>query len=320
MASQFVISLDFELHWGVRDLVSLEQNRARLLNERIAVREIAKLFRARHIHATWATVGLVYAGTRDEARKFAPTQRPTYAQRSLDPYAELENAGLTEEDDPFHFGHSLVRLVADTPHQELGCHTYSHFYCLEEGQTLEQFRSDLESARAIGKPFGDVLGSIVFPRNQFTREHLVAAREAGVRVFRANPAAWFWQPRAFTTETLLQRALRLADAHAPVGGTEVQRVTRDESGLVNVPATRFLRPYSPLSASLDGLRLRRIKDEMTRAANQGGLFHLWWHPSNFASYLNENVSFLQRVFDHFEVLQRRYGMTSMTMAEAAAQV
>src|SRR5215472_13914167 len=72
-----VISLDFELHWGVRDSASLDENeRARLLSARRIVPRMLDLFEEFSIHATWATVGLLFAHSRTEVEAFKPTRRP----------------------------------------------------------------------------------------------------------------------------------------------------------------------------------------------------------------------------------------------------
>ena len=92
-----------------------------------------------------------------------------------------------------------------------------------------------------------------------------------------------------------------------------------EEGLVNVPASRFLRPVSRLDRRLSRLRLRRIRAEMTRAAQQGADYHLWWHPHNFGTYTEENLALLDAIVAHYQELRRRYGMASMTITEAAAR-
>lgn len=320
MAGQFVISLDFELHWGTRDAIDFTQRRDEIVGGRQAVSAMLRLFESRGIHATWATVGILFASTKAEALQAAPTRRPAYDQQHLRPYSELEASGATEAEDPYHFAGSLVDAIARTPGQELATHTYSHYYCLECGQSVEDFEADLGACKAIGARFGDVLGSIVFPRNQYATSYLETARRAGVRCFRGNPSPWFWQPRAHGEETRLQRALRFSDAYAKLARTPVQSVTLDPSGLVNVPATRFLRPWSRKLASADRLRLARIKSQMRAAARQGGLFHLWWHPNNFSHNLSQNLGFLERVLDEYELLHRREGMLTQTMSEAAARV
>src|SRR5215472_16117200 len=80
-----VISLDFELHWGVRDSSPLDGNeRARLLSARRMVPRMLDLFEEFSIHATWATVGLMFAHSRTEVEAFRPTRRPKYRDSQLD--------------------------------------------------------------------------------------------------------------------------------------------------------------------------------------------------------------------------------------------
>jgi hypothetical protein len=37
----------------------------------------------------------------------------------------------------------MVQQIKSTPYQEVATHTYAHYFCLEEGQTKEQFREDI---------------------------------------------------------------------------------------------------------------------------------------------------------------------------------
>lgn len=320
MAGQFVISLDFELHWGVRDHSSVEAYKENLLGAREVVPALLTRFRQRELHATWATVGLLFAKSRQEALSHAPTARPPYANTCLDAYGELEAAGIDEAADPFHFAGSLVDEIAKTPHQELGTHTFSHYYCLEAGPSVRHFEADIASAQAIGARYGTVTRSIVFPRNQFDAPHLAALKRAGTVAFRGNPSAWFWAAHAAADETPVSRALRLADAYAPTGWGEDVVAHRDRSGLINVPGTRFLRPWTPSFAKFERLKLLRLRSEMARAAKRGTLFHLWWHPHNFGRYPAQNLAMLDGILDTFDELRSRYRMESLTMSEAAAQV
>jgi hypothetical protein len=84
-----VISLDFELHWGVRDHTPLDgAERKRLLKARAVAPEILRAFAEHNIRATWATVGLLFARSRDEAQECQPRRLPKYEQIELDPYRE----------------------------------------------------------------------------------------------------------------------------------------------------------------------------------------------------------------------------------------
>ena len=185
-----VISLDFELHWGVRDHTTVDGYRENLLGVREAIPAILDLFAKRSIAATWATVGFLFGETRKELERHFPRLLPTYANERMSPYAAMGEIGDDEKSDPFHYAPSLVRAIAKTPRQELATHTFSHYYCLEPGQTAAQFEADLEAAAKIGEPFGDTCRSIVFPRNQLAPEYLDVLRRRGVLAYRSNGTHW----------------------------------------------------------------------------------------------------------------------------------
>jgi hypothetical protein len=155
---RLVISLDFELHWGVRDSVRVDQYQQNLLGVRQAVPRLLELFRRHEIHATWATVGFLFARNREELLASLPDRRPAYARPVLDPYRALgDELGRDEHDDPYHYASSLLDMIEATTHQEIASHTFSHYYCLEEGQDVASFRDDLVAARAIAQRRGIIL-------------------------------------------------------------------------------------------------------------------------------------------------------------------
>ena len=134
--------------------------------------------------ATWATVGFLFARNRKELTDFYPSVRPGYADGRLDPYSET--IGADESDDPFHFAPSLIDRIRDTPRQEIGSHTFSHYYCLEDGQTAEAFRADLESARQIAAAAAIRLKSLALPRNQFNTSYAPFMRAASLICYRGK--------------------------------------------------------------------------------------------------------------------------------------
>jgi peptidoglycan/xylan/chitin deacetylase (PgdA/CDA1 family) len=314
-----VVSLDFELHWGVRDHASLHGSyRANLLGERRAVPALLELFREYEVAATWATVGFLFARSRAELEACSPAVRPAYHDLALDPYREP--LGDDEDGDPLHFAPSLVELLARTPGQEVATHTFSHYYCLEPGHGREAFAADLGSAVRIAASRGVVLRSIVFPRNQHNPAYDDLLRDAGIVCFRGAQKGWMYRPGAEVAGTPRVRAARMADTYLPLVWPETFRwdeVARPD-GLCNVAASRFLRPYRPRLRGLDFVRLRRVQGGLQRAAERGEIFHLWWHPHNFGTHLDENLDFLRRVLDRFAALRHTHGMQSLTMAQTAA--
>ena len=317
------ISLDFELYWGMRDKVSIADYRDNLLGVRQAIPAMLDRFRRHGIHASWATVGLLMFDDRESLLAHLPPEdlRPGYHKRDLSAYGSLDVIGPDEARDPFHYGLSLVRQIAATPHQEIGTHTFSHYYCLEPGQTEAQFRADLDAARRAAARLDIELRSLVFPRNQCEPAYLQACHEAGLRVYRGNERAWMYDARAGDETSLAMRGARLLDSHVNLSGHHLYaRSPGSDAGMPrDIPASRFLRPRGTGmgARALSRLRIARIASSMEVAARTGKLFHLWWHPHNFGAALPENLAQLDSLLDHFITLRTRHGFESLTMAEAA---
>jgi peptidoglycan/xylan/chitin deacetylase (PgdA/CDA1 family) len=316
-----VISLDFELHWGVRDHVTRNDSLyGRLPDARKAVADMLDVFLARHIRATWAIVGFLFASTRDEVEDHLPRERPAYPRAELDPYVEA--IGIDEEHDPEHLAGSLVELIGASDGQEVGSHTFSHYYCLEPGQSETTFRADLAAAQALALRRGVRLTSLVLPRNQWNPAYTRAVLDMGFRCIRGPQQSWGHRARRGSDQSILHRGARLADAYvgiSPPPTTEWKDVLLP-SGLCDVPASAFLRPYDPTRKVLEPLRLARLRAGMQHAAQHGRIFHLWWHPHNFSQHQSDNFAVLEQVLDEFERLAAAEGMQSLTMADVAGSV
>jgi peptidoglycan/xylan/chitin deacetylase (PgdA/CDA1 family) len=313
-----VISLDFEIHWGVRDLCPpCGYYRQNLLGVRKAVPQILDLFEEFGIAATWATVGFLFATSRQDLESFYPAIRPEYKDPTLSPYQE--SVGDTEEDDPLHFAPSLIEAISRRPRQELGSHTFSHYYCLEQGQTWTAFRADLKSAMAIARKYSFHPRSIVFPRNQFNLDYADLLVEAGIVCYRGNQKSWMYKASTMNDQNLFVRSSRLLDHYLNLSRLDLicWNDVLEQSGLCNVAPSRFLRPYTPRWRHLDSLRLVRIVKGIQAAAISKRLFHLWWHPHNFGSYIDENIAFLRKILEAFAGFRKHHGMRSLTMAEVA---
>lgn len=314
-----VISLDFELMWGVRDKHSIGSYGENVLGVREAIPAMLRLFKQYDVKATWAAVGMLLFRDKRELLKSLPQQVPGYHKAGLSPYSldYLNQLGIDENSDPYHFGLSLAEQIVACPGMELGSHTFCHYYCLEKGQNAEQFRADLQAAVAATRRLAPNPISIVFPRNQVRTDYLAVCAEMGFRAFRGNEASWIYRESADEDQGLFQRGSRLLDSYVNLSGDN-GLVPSLQLGLVNVPSSRFLRPHNPALRWLEPLRVHRIVKAMSLAILAGRSFHLWWHPHNFGIQLRENLAALESILAHFGRLRERHGMQSMTMGEMAA--
>jgi hypothetical protein len=315
VSGNFVISLDFELMWGMRDVATRDSYGRNVLGVRRAIPALLEMFDRRAIRATWAVVGLLLCETKDELLARLPSRRPSYSNTTLSTYTYLDEVGSDEHSDPYYFGASLGRQIAACPGQEIGTHTFSHYYCLEKGQTLDEFKADLRCAIDQLREWGIACRSIVFPRNQYSDDHLSACRDLGITHFRGNELAWFARPIPYAKETNIRRMCRLIDSYVNIAGQHVHRTTKNSSNLTNVASSRFLRPYNRQFTPLDGLRMRRITRAMRIAAATDSTFHLWWHPHNFGANLDANMAFLTKIIDCYERLASELGMQSKAMSD-----
>jgi peptidoglycan/xylan/chitin deacetylase (PgdA/CDA1 family) len=316
-----VISLDFELHWGMRDHVGRTSPAfADLAGSRQVVADLADLFADRGIRATWATVGFLFASTGAELSGYLPERRPSYRRQEFDPYSE--RVGEDEAADPEHLAGSLVDLLASTPGQEVASHTFSHYYCLEDGQHEEELRADLASAQAIAGLRGLELTSLVLPRNQWNPHYAAAVLESGFTCIRGPQPSRGHQAQRHDDQGLATRAARLVDTYAGLSPppTTPWESVRGEDGLSDIPASAFLRPYSPRRRQLEALKLHRMVSGMRDAARRQRIFHVWWHPHNFARHPRQCFELLGQLLDEFDQLADQEGMRSMTMRDVATSV
>lgn len=314
----FIISLDFELLWGVFDVVDHEAKREYFSNTRKLIPELLRHFTENDIHATWATVGMLFSSDWEEWENDFPPELPGYKNEQLSAY-EFGKRIRSDSTMDLCFAPELVEVIRDSEGQEVATHTYSHYYCLEEGQDEESFKQDLEMAVEKAKEIGVDLKSLVFPRNQRKESYLKICANLGIKNVRSNPSSWYWKDA--TSENLMTKLGRTGDAYLPFGkkSYSFRELQRKEGLPLEQKASRFLRPVEN-NALLRQLKLKRILSEMETAAKKKEIYHLWWHPHNFGDRPEESMKDLKILIDHFLRLRKSYGFTSLNMAELGSMV
>lgn len=318
----FIISLDFELFWGVHDVYKKEQYEQNVRGAHQVVLSLLEKFTEYGIHATWAIVGMIYFKNVDELTPYFPQHKPSYLNERFSSYHYLEHNRIAEKDQDLFFAPYLIKSISSTPKQEIATHTFSHYYCLEEGQTMEQFSEDLQLAQQKSQENGCEIQSIVFPRNQVNNDYLRECKRLGIRSYRGNEASWVYHLQSTERKRYLKRALRLLDRYINIFGHQTFELPKQASIdlPLNIPSSRYLARCSQRLKSVEGLRLKRILNDMTYAAQHGKAYHLWWHPHDFGRNTAENISFLKEILEHFLLLQKTYGFRSRNMNEVTLEI
>ena len=316
----FCISLDFELHWGCFERMSLnEKEKQYFLNTRALIPEKLNLFSSNEIHATWAVVGMLYMKNASAWHQNKPTPLPEFINKNVSAYDWIDAHGFSGDNDPFHFAPDLVDLIRDTPYQEIATHTYAHYFCLEPAQTRNQFYADLEMAVKLAAKNGSTIRSLVFPRNQFNANYLSVCANLGITSVRSSPNIWYW--RYGTGSSFKEKFFRAGDAYIkmqPIKPVYLKDIDTKSGLPLQLPSSRLYRAWQPKMKIQNTFKLHRILNEMTVAAKNKAYYHIWWHPHNFGFHPKECMHELEQILDHFKKLNKKYGFQSMSMEEISS--
>lgn len=312
--SKFVISLDFELLWGVFDKVNHKEKIDYFISTREIIPELLNLFNINNINVTWATVGMLFNGNWEEWKKNLPDSFPEYSNEKLSAYNFSEKHKYAI-DERLCFASELINKIINTSGQELATHTYSHYYCLEPGQQKKSFEDDLKKCIELAKGRGIDLKSLVFPRNQFNENYLEVCKNNSITSVRTNPDNWYWKNTQ--SDKIQNKIFRTMDAYLGLNdkGYKLTDIQLYENQVSLQKASRFLRPRS---SRLNRLRISRILNEITYAAKNCEVYHLWWHPHNFGNSPTESLKDLQIILDHFRYCNDTFGMESCSMEQISS--
>jgi hypothetical protein len=162
--------------------------------------------------------------------------------------------------------------------------------------------------------------SMVFPFNQINKDYLHICKELGITSYRGNPSHQIYKEIG-TDRLALKRAIRLIDTFLNVTGYNCYSID-DINRCVpfDIRCSRFLRPYSERLKFLEMSKIHRIMSELTFAARNGLVYHLYWHPYNFGLNQDKNMNLLKKILSHFAYLRETYGMESLNMGQLSERL
>ena len=309
MNGLFFLSLDFEGMWGA--IGGLSDSGVTAFKDRVRqndtiVPSLLKLFSKYDIHATWAVVGAMMCKDGDEV--FSLMDRDVRYDNWNISFKEL--AGSIKEPELYFF-EELVQTVSNTPNQEIATHTFSHYYANEPGTNDELLEQEIKLAQKKSQEVcGKEVVTLIMPRNQIEGVNQELLGKYGVQALRGRADYNNYG------HGKIRKVINFLDCYLPLVPRTYKRPDNKERP-INLKASVFFRTYFKRLAILEPLKIARIKFEMTKAARRGECFHLWFHPHNMGTNLHVNLKALEKIFIHYQRLNKQYGFESITMSEYA---
>ena len=149
----------------------------------------------------------------------------------------------------------------------------------------------------------------IVAKNEINIDYLNILKKYGIKIYRSNPNHNLYNKGQKLN--ILEKIIRVADSYINITGHYNSLLKKDK--ICSIQGDRFLRPYK--NKLLSKLMIRRIKNEMLEASQNGKVYHLWWHPHNFGINLEENLSNLESLLVYYQELNIKYKMESVCMEE-----
>ena len=313
-----VISLDFEMFWGIADFAAIQEWAPIVERAHTVVPRLLEMFQKHGVHATWATVGALMCEDRNEFLERLPKPIAPQTKKMLDKLGLAEPGNGVSCPDHILFAPELVRMVASCEGQEIGTHTFSHYYCDDPTSSPEEFAAELTASERIASEKGHPFHSAVFPRNQVSDRFVNVLSHSNLICFRGVERGWIAKNRAKLGR--LGTILWYLDNYLPLARTcSFSRSDVEQIGsLMNIRNSRFFKPFRPQYAFAERLKLWRYKLEMKSAAKRGEIYHIYWHPHNFAENTEINFWQMDQLLSYYEKMRSRYGMKSKNMFEVCS--
>ena len=285
------ISYDYELSWGTWDKLPLSYTRSHVADANKAAILLIKLHRKTKIPATWAIVGAML----DKRSPEVIMNNTKRSEKIKKDFSEFVWSLNCNDEKFFKIDKAVFNALVDDDLFEVGSHTYTHLYFLEENTTawiddFDQFEREYANA------FGKLPVSVIFPKNQVNKLALDTAAQHSFKVVRLNEDNWLYRStsRGKIKRSII-RILRYLDAYLPL--QEFFTNTEQSHNLKITDGQYFFRPALNTRIQ-DFFHFLRLAFAINYCIFRGHNFHVWSHPHNFGGDLNRSSMNATRLFEY----------------------
>jgi len=291
-----IISVDFELYWGVMQRRGLGDYGNNIAGARDAALAMIELFDRYEVKTSWGYVGALTFSCKEDLLCFVEKHRDDIVCGECFPY-NLLGQGLLNIPDKYLFCPDVVDLLASNDRVDLVSHGFLHAFPLDHRNDTDVLSTELKLFRRREENLlWKNTAGYIFPRNQYNDALLSVLAANGFRYYRAGVGS-----------RLRERLLSLG--LMPIAS---RVAAKERKGLKEIHAGSFFR----LGAGVPYF-VSKVKRALTFVSKTGGLVHIWWHPHNLGIRLQESLKAIEDVLVHFSNLRDDGCIKSETMRDLA---
>lgn len=299
MAGCFIVSFDCEGKWGMAD--HLTDTHHRLLTDESLAKVYRDLVAMLGRHQMPATFAFVMAFLLDEAERRIFAEELA-ARDEEDRWMVDVGRGQAAGPQGWFLPAALTAIKAAGIH-EIACHGFCHRSLGEGELSLEGALRELSMAERVARLKGIRLQTLVFPRNRVG--NLQAVRDQGYVGYRLRqPLNGRVPAKLANLAQELDMFPAAEDAALPAPGE-----------LVAIPHGYFFNwRYGSRRLVPPAVTVRRWRNLLDCAANEGKVAHLWLHPHNFITGPSTWQPF-EAVLAHAQTLFRQGRLELLTQVD-----
>jgi len=207
--------------------------------------------------------------------------------------------------DPLWHGPDIIKMIKTYPNQEIACHSFSHQIFDEKKISSQAAETEIKKCLKVARPLR--FRSFVFPKNIIG--HLEILKKYGFTSFRGPEQSWF------TKIPELQKLFQILD-FVLLLPPPISSPAKDPSGLINIPGSMYfvsardLRKYIPQK-----FRLIRAQKGLNKAVKEKKIFHLWFHPIDFARETEKMFLGLEEILKYAAQLKKENKLQIKSMGQ-----
>jgi len=280
--AKLTISIDLELAWGNWDNLTSFHIQNIELKEREIIDRLLELFERYGLSVTWAFVAALLD---EESSKSMPGKKSLWFAPEI-----------------------IEKISRSSMAHDLGSHGGKHRYF--NNMTEQEAIEDLEFASNIHSKYNIPLNSFVYPRNKVAKTQILAKH--GIKIYRSADKAWHESIRR--KQIHLGRAANLIDKMLPISPQAVKPQFNKE--ISNIPGSMLFFSRNGIRRFVQpSVTLTKLEKGLQKAISDGGVFHLWFHPSNFWSETEQQFAIFEKFIKRVSDLKNLDQLEVRNMAE-----